>query len=306
MNTLVSVYMPTRNRQELISAAVASVLTQTYQDIELLVVDDGSTDSTPELLARLAASDRRLRVFRNESSRGAPYSRNVAIAAASGRWITGLDDDDTFHSARIAAFVSYWQTLEQAGASFSCVFSQEVYDHGTHRAETRKPGSLAWSDLFEFNVIGNQAFTLTDRFRAVGMFDVNMPAWQDLDIFVRLLKRYGPARLLDLQLYTLNLVDRPDRISKQRKERILTAFERLCAKHPEVSRKQIQSLFLQVFGDLYGFRPDAADVRRFISYGWNRVNTQRFVKALLRGRGKSLQNPQTLAAPAMSLPVKPP
>jgi glycosyltransferase involved in cell wall biosynthesis len=279
---LVSVYMPTRNRQELMAAAVASVLTQTYQEVELLVVDDGSTDSTPDLLTRMARSDHRLRVFRNESSRGAPHSRNLAISSASGHWITGIDDDDTFHPARVAAFVSYWQMLEQAGAGFSCVFSQDVYDHGTHLSQTHKQGNLEWNDLFEFNSIGNQAFTLTERLRAVGMFDVEMPAWQDLDVFVRLLKHYGPAKLLDMQLYTLSLVDRPDRISKQRKERILTAFERLAAKHPDASRKQIQSLFLQVFGDLYGFKPDVADLRRFMSYGWNRVNTKRFVKAFLR------------------------
>jgi glycosyltransferase involved in cell wall biosynthesis len=279
---LVSIYMPTRNREKLMAHAVTSVLAQTYRDIELLIVDDGSTDGTPDALARLAAADTRLKFFRNTSSAGAPFSRNRAIAAASGRWITGIDDDDTFHPARVAAFVSYWQTLEQSGAKFSCIFSQDVYDHGTHQSTTRKTGSLEWSDLFEFNVIGNQAFTLTDRLRAVGMFDVEMPAWQDLDVFVRLLKHYGPAKLLDLQLYTLSLVDRPDRISKQKKERILTAFERLSGKHPDASRKQIQSLFLQVFGELYGFRPGASDVRRFMSYGWDRVNAKRFVKAFLR------------------------
>jgi glycosyltransferase involved in cell wall biosynthesis len=279
---LVSVYMPTRNRHDVMAVAVNSVLTQTYADLELLVVDDGSVDSTPDLLAQMAASDRRLRVFRNDSSRGAPYSRNLAISSASGYWITGIDDDDAFHPARLAAFVSYWQTLERAGGGFSCIYSQDVYDHGTHESETRKQGNLQWHDLFEFNVIGNQAFTLTERLRAVGMFDVDMPAWQDLDIFVRLLQKYGPARLLDLPLYTVSLIDRPDRISRQRKERILTAFDRLSAKHPQASRQQIQSLFLQVFGDLYGFRPDAADVRRFMSYGWNRANIRRFAKALLR------------------------
>jgi hypothetical protein len=169
--------------------------------------------------------------------------------------------------------------MERIDPQFSCLFSQDVYDYGTRHVVSRKSGNIEWLDLFEYNGIGNQVFTLTERLRAVGMFDEGMPAWQDMDLFIRLVKQYGAAKLLDAPLYTLSLEDRPDRISKQKKERILMAFERLSAKHTEPERRNIQSLFLQIFGELYGFKPDLDDVRRFASYGWNFANAKRFLKA---------------------------
>ena len=278
---LVSIYMPTKNRPDLLRRAVASVLAQTHTNIELLVVDDGSTDDTPAVLQALAEQDKRLRFFRNETSRGAPYSRNLAISAANGQWITGLDDDDTFMPERIASLLAYWQVLEASKAAFSCLYTQDIYDDGHTLVPSQKRGSMGWLDMLEYNVVGNQIFTLTSRVKESGMFDVDMPAWQDLDLFVRVMKQFGPARLLDAALYQLSVDDRPDRISKSKKARIVNAFERISAKHPEVGDTVQQKLFLQVFGKLYGHRPDMNDIKKFISYGWDFSNTKRFVKCFL-------------------------
>lgn len=278
---LVSIYMPTKNRPDLLRRAVASVLNQTHSNVELIVVDDGSTDDTPEVLKTLAVQDSRLRFFRNETSRGAPFSRNLAIAAAQGQWITGLDDDDIFMPDRIAALLSCWQLLERSKVAFSCLYTQDVYDDGKTLVPSQKRGSIEWLDMLEFNVVGNQIFTLTNRLRECGMFDVDMPAWQDLDLFLRVLKKFGTARLLDAGLYQLSVDDRPDRISKSKKAKIINAFERISAKHPEAGNAAIQKLFLQVFGKLYGHRPDMQDFSRFMSYGWNFPNTKRFMKCFL-------------------------
>lgn len=278
---LVSIYMPTKNRPDLLRRAVASVLAQTHQNIELLVVDDGSTDNTPAVLKELAEQDARLRYFRNETSRGAPFSRNLAITAATGQWITGLDDDDTFMPERIASLLAYWQLLEASKAAFSCLYTQDIYDDSHTLVPSQKRGSFGWLDMLEYNVVGNQIFTLTSRVQQSGMFDVDMPAWQDLDMFVRVMKQFGPARLLDAALYQLSVDDRPDRISQSKKAKIVNAFERISAKHPEVDNAVRQKLFLQVFGKLYGHRPDLQDSLRFFSYGWDFHNTKRFVRHLI-------------------------
>ncbi len=281
---LVSVYMPTKNRAALLQQAVDSVLHQTHHQLELLIVDDGSTDDTPATLQRLAALDPRVRIFRNEVSRGAPVSRNIAIEAARGEWITGIDDDDTFMPERLQALLAAWQLLELTGASFCSLYTQDLYDDGQTQVASSKRGSLNWQDLFEFNAIGNQLFTRTSILRAVGGFDPEMPAWQDLDLFIRILKRYGAARLLDAPLYTLSVSDRPDRISQSKKARIVEAFERVAAKHPEVSGRQRQLLYLQIFGKLYGHRPDLSDARRFFGDGWHAGTAKRFVaRVLARG-----------------------
>ena len=102
---LVSIYLPTRNREALLRRAINSVLTQTYTTLELIVVDDGSTDGTHTYLDTVRTGDSRIQVIRNEVSLGAPLSRNLAIRAARGEFITGLDDDDYFHPQRLATLV---------------------------------------------------------------------------------------------------------------------------------------------------------------------------------------------------------
>lgn len=279
--TLVSVYLPTKNRSALVQRAANSVLTQSYRDIELLIVDDGSTDDTPRILDELAADDPRVRVLRNEKSMGAPFSRNLAITASRGAWITGIDDDDMFLPGRIEAFVDYWRILESSGAQFSCIYAQDLYDSGTGTSQSYKRGTMHWEEMFEYNVVGNQIFSLTTRIKGAGMFDVQMPAWQDLDLFIRVLKQYGPARLLDAPLYLVSIDDRPDRISKSKKEKILVAFERLLNKHPEIENTRRQTLFLQIFGKLYGYNASFKDVLRFLSFGWNFRNAKRLLGVVL-------------------------
>ena len=262
---LVSIYLPTKNREALLRRAVDSVLTQTHTTLELIIVDDGSTDGTPAYLDTAQEEDSRIRVIRNEASLGAPLSRNLAIGAARGEFVTGLDDDDYFHPQRIAAFVAEWQLHEQIGERFSCLFSQDVTERGYKRFASARPGSVRWEDLFFCNVIGNQIFTRRETLIAAGLFDQEMPAWQDLDLFIRVLKHSGPAKLVDAALYHVNLDPRLDRISLSN-ARILRAYRMLAAKWQDCPRVMRQALYLQTFRH-YGTRPGPFDLLTFVRMG---------------------------------------
>src|SRR3954469_6887531 len=111
MDQLVSIYLPTRNRRLLLERAIESALNQTYRNIELVVVDDGSTDDTPLLLDKIRKADQPLISNRNERSLGPSPARNLAVKAAKGFFITGLDDDDEFTPDRIFRFVRHWNEL---------------------------------------------------------------------------------------------------------------------------------------------------------------------------------------------------
>jgi glycosyltransferase involved in cell wall biosynthesis len=89
-----TVFIPVFNGEAFLDAAVRSVLTQEGPSFELLVVDDGSTDLTPSILAGFAATDSRIRVITNTSNQGASYSANLAIREARGRFLLRLDADD--------------------------------------------------------------------------------------------------------------------------------------------------------------------------------------------------------------------
>ena len=88
----VSVAISTWNRAHLVGRAIRSALAQTFEDFELLVVDDGSSDATPEVLA--AVSDARLRRVRHERNFGVSRTRNTALGLARGEWLAYLDDDN--------------------------------------------------------------------------------------------------------------------------------------------------------------------------------------------------------------------
>jgi glycosyltransferase involved in cell wall biosynthesis len=263
---LVSIYLPTKNREALLRRAVESVLTQSYATLELIVVDDGSTDGTRSYLDTVRTADSRIRVIRNETSLGAPLSRNLAILDARGEFITGLDDDDYFHPQRVSAFVGEWQLHERIGEHFSCLFSQDLTERGSERLASFRAGSVRWEDLFFSNVIGNQIFTRRETLIAAGLFDQEMPAWQDLDLFIRVLKRSGPAKLVDAVLYYMNMDPRPDRISVGSNARILRAYRTLAAKWQDCPRLMRQGLYLQIFRH-YGIKPGPLALLAFVRMG---------------------------------------
>lgn len=279
----VSVYMPTKDRRAIAAQAIESVLGQTHTDIELIVVNDGSTDDTFEYLESLSRDNSRVKVIHHESSVGAPRARNRAIREATGDFVTGLDDDDRFHPNRIAALVQYWQLLETCGERFSCLFTQDVFVVGcTHAGHSKKRGSMSAQDLFPSNEIGNQIFTRREYLIGAGLYDEQMPAWQDLDLFIRVLEKYGPAKLLDCGLYFFNDEPRPDRISTASKPRVMSAYQRLASKSNGATPQMKQALFLQAFSPYYGFRPEPKDVLEFSKYGFSLANAARVAKLVGR------------------------
>src|ERR1051325_7839947 len=102
---LVSVIVPTYNRANLLRETIESVLAQTYPNIELIVVDDGSTDETPELLKQY---DDRLAYIRKQNA-GGTAARNTGILAAHGEYLNFLDHDDLFLPTKIERQVKILQ-----------------------------------------------------------------------------------------------------------------------------------------------------------------------------------------------------
>lgn len=264
---LVSIYMPTRNRVCLLDKAIESVLSQTCRDIELIVVNDASSDDTEAYLRQRANADPRLIPVSNTQPRGAPAARNRAITMARGAFVTGLDDDDTFLPDRIGAFLDYWALLASRGIRPACLYAQDIWvSGGMHERVTRKQSAVTADELFRYNYIGNQVFAPREYFLGAGLFDETLPAWQDLEFLIRLLQRYGQACLLDMPTYLFDVTPRPDRISSQERK-IRQAFELVADRHADKDRLRRKTLFLQIFQEGYGIAPNLADWFRFLGWG---------------------------------------
>lgn len=113
---LVSVIMPTYKCGRFIVESVRSVQAQTYQNWELIIVDDRSDDGTVELVLDLIKEDPRIKLFQNEANSGAAVSRNVALRNAKGRWIAFLDSDDLWDPTKLEKQIRF---MEEHGYAFS-------------------------------------------------------------------------------------------------------------------------------------------------------------------------------------------
>ena len=185
----VSLYVPTRNRVGLLRRAVETALAQRCEDFEVLVVDDGSSDGTQAFLARAAARCGNLRPLRLETSRGASAARNLALRNATGEFVTGLDDDDGLAPDHLERLRAAYRP------EFAFVASSRMEIRTGRRVPNRlDAGTITLSSLLHYNKVGNQAFMERDRVLAIGGYDESLPAFQDYDLFVRLVARYGPAR----------------------------------------------------------------------------------------------------------------
>ena len=108
MNELVSIIMPSYNTAKFISETIYSVLTQTYTNWELIIVDDCSTDNTDEV-AKPFLSDERIKYIKNEKNSGAAFSRNRALCEAKGKWIAFLDSDDLWLPEKLEKQIEFME-----------------------------------------------------------------------------------------------------------------------------------------------------------------------------------------------------
>jgi teichuronic acid biosynthesis glycosyltransferase TuaG len=134
-NPLVSVVIPTFNRAETLERSLVSVLNQTVREIEVLVMDDGSTDQTREVLAQF--QDARLVIHYLVENSGSPaYPRNIGVEKSCGKWIAFLDSDDWWEPNHLA---SQLEVMERTGARASC---GNALNHFANETKSEQIGPL--------------------------------------------------------------------------------------------------------------------------------------------------------------------
>ena len=106
---VISVVMPTYNRIDLLPRSIESILNQTYQDFEFIIVDDGSTDGSVSLIQAYQKKDKRIRLIQNNKNRGIPYSRNRGMDAARGKYVAIMDSDDFSEPDRLQKSMRFFQ-----------------------------------------------------------------------------------------------------------------------------------------------------------------------------------------------------
>ena len=194
----VTVFIPVHNREHYIRVAVNSILAQTFEDFELIVVDDGSTDRTAEVLADY--SDPRLRVLQNPANLGIPASRNRGLEAARGEYIALLDSDDHAYPDRLARQVKYLDAnpeITQVGSWCSFMDSDGRMLDKVRRQPLR-PDDIHAHLIFHCPVINRTVMARTEALQEIN-YDTAFPRCQDYDMHSRLvIAGHALANLPDL------------------------------------------------------------------------------------------------------------
>ncbi|MDZ7658655.1 glycosyltransferase [Fodinibius sp.] len=227
---LVSAIITTHNRADLLPRALDSVIVQSYDNVEIIVVDDGSTDNTPEIMEKYREQVP-VKYIRLDKSLGAPRARNRGIEASSGEFVAGLDDDDKWHKNRIQGLMAVYDDC------FAAVTSDTVMVHSEGQARWRKKKIIDLDTLLYTNQVGNQVLVRRDRVLDVGGFDPDLKAAQDYDLWIRLCEKYGPIRNVQKPLQTIYMDHEEGRITSSSFQGYLQFYNKHKEKFDRSQRK---------------------------------------------------------------------
>ena len=184
---IASIIIPAYNRQRSLKGAIKSALQQSIRDIEVIVVDDGSSDRTAIVAEQCARADQRVRVLRHKSNRGAQAARNTGAQAARGRWLTFLDSDDTLLRKSLELRLEV-ATTEDVDVVHSDGY---VLRKGSPRRLFNVPklrGSIYGELLANPGPMFQGMLISAPSFQAIGGLDERVIAYQEWDTAIRLAK----------------------------------------------------------------------------------------------------------------------
>ncbi len=199
----VSVIIPTFNRAQFIRRTIDSVLNQTYRDYEIIIIDDGSTDNTKEVVESYGD---KVRYYR-QANNGVATARNTGIAKADGEYIAFLDSDDIFLTENLETKISFfeshpneywvysdWQYVDEKG---------NLLQHGSQKynySHRQLNGSIFNELIYHRNFISPCTVVLKKSvFDKIGCFDPQIPSQEEYDLWLRISLKY-PANYLDQSL----------------------------------------------------------------------------------------------------------
>lgn len=190
--TLVSVIIPTHNRATVLERALASVLTQTWADFELIVVDDGSTDHTNEVLAKI--DDPRLTKI-SQKNKGVSAARNRGIAASQGQFIALLDSDDWWLPTKLARQLAFMIEGEFAISQTDEVWIRNGVRVNPGRKHAKEAGWFLRRSLDLCLISPSCVMFSRTLWDELGPFDEGLPACEDYSLWLKVGLRHAVGLL---------------------------------------------------------------------------------------------------------------
>ncbi|MEM0577725.1 glycosyltransferase family 2 protein [Flavobacterium polysaccharolyticum] len=191
MEKLVSIIIPTYNSADFIADTLASVQQQTYPNWEVILVDDGSTDTTVTIAQNIAQTDHRIRIFKNLTNSGTGVTRNNALHHCQGNYIAFLDADDLWKSNKLERQLQFMQEQQQP---FTFSFYECIDEAGNPLNRlVEAPKNLSYRQLFFCNYVGNLTGIYdADFFEKIAISSIRKR--QDWMLWLTILKKLKSAK----------------------------------------------------------------------------------------------------------------
>ncbi|MFW6015619.1 MAG: glycosyltransferase family 2 protein [bacterium] len=186
-SNFVSVVIPTHNRSHLIKRAVKSVLSQTFQNFEVIVVSDGSVDDTDKVMNDICEQDSRVKYISYFPAQGGNIARNRGIENAQYKYIAFLDDDDEWHSDKLEKQINLFQQNKNIGLVCTGINAIYVKENITISYIPTAPIDSSREILIK-NCIGSTTTVMikSELLKTCGKFDPELKALQDYDLWIRI------------------------------------------------------------------------------------------------------------------------
>lgn len=219
MESLVSVIVPIYNREKYLSRCIDSISNQTYKNIEIILINDGSTDRTKEICDEYKSKDSRIRVYHIENH-GVSYARNLGIKKSSGKYIQFVDSDDYIDEQMIEILVNNIKEYDMVICGFN------LHGSYTSRKQT-KPQELHnkkeilsnFSELLKLGLFSSVWNKLFCKAKINNLFEEDMKYAEDLMFCLKNIKYVEKIKIIDDCLYNCYL-DTPQSLNKSYKKNL--------------------------------------------------------------------------------------
>jgi len=220
MNQKISVIIPTFNRGNLIRNSIKSVLNQTYKNLEVIVVDDGSTDNTKDVVDKL--EDERIKYIKLEENKGGSNARNIGIQNSIGKYISFQDSDDIYYPDKLEM---QFKNIIYKKSNFDFCKIKVIFNesYSKYYPNRRQENSISNGNIFDElisrgNFISTQAILIKKNFISKYLFDPLIPRLQDFDLILRMIPKvkisYTKKVLVELHVQKDSLTRSESKLKK--------------------------------------------------------------------------------------------
>lgn len=183
MDNLVTIIMPLYNCKDYINDSIESVIHQTYQNWELIVIDDNSSDNSAEIVQNIQKKDKRIQLIKLKTNGGPARARNIGIKESKGRYLAFLDSDDIWHRDKLKIQIEF---MKKKDVSFTFTSFKRIYYNGKTR-QFNVPNQVTYRSILKKNIICNSS-VIIDTKTLGKVFYPDIRKRQDYGLWLYLLK----------------------------------------------------------------------------------------------------------------------